>query len=165
VNEFSTGSSSPKPKSKLTGLLPLGFLAVAGLAFWGGIVVQKDFLTKAVTALTASVQSSGTAGAAGGGSGRRFGGRPTLGTVSSLSGSTLVVKTSSADVTVDLTSSTMITNGGSAASVSDIATGDTVAVIGTAASDGTVTATRVLLNPSFGGASSGSSSSSSSNGI
>jgi len=87
------------------------------------------------------------------GVGMRRGGRPTFGSISSLSGNALVI-TDSAGTThnVTLTSTTAYTSGdGSAAAQSDLTTGTSVAAFGTAAADGTVTATRVIINPSAPG--------------
>ena len=86
--------------------------------------------------------------------GGRSGMRPTFGTVSSANGTSLVVKTSGdVTVTVTLSDSTQITDdSGATASASSIKVVDTIAAFGTASSDGSsVTATRVRLNPAFGG--------------
>ena len=88
------------------------------------------------------------------GSSNRLGGfrdgNLTDGSVVSLSGSTLVLSTSSGDVTVDLTSSTPISETGTG-SVSDITVGSCITATGSDAT-GTITANRVTVSPEVNGA-------------
>jgi len=75
----------------------------------------------------------------------------TDGSVVSLSGSSLVLSTSSGDVTVDFTGSTPIsvtTMGGAA----DIAVGSCITATGSADATGTITAARVTVSPAVNGA-------------
>jgi hypothetical protein len=88
------------------------------------------------------------------GSSNRFGefrdGNLTDGSVVSLSGSTLVLNTSGGDVTVDVTSSTPISETGTG-SVSDITVGSCITATGSDAT-GTITANRVTVSPEVNGA-------------
>jgi hypothetical protein len=74
-------------------------------------------------------------------------------TVSSVSGQTITAKRpSGASVTVKVTSSTQYVRAGSTISLSDIKAGDTIHVIGTTNSDGSVTATRIeIVLPHYDG--------------
>jgi hypothetical protein len=87
------------------------------------------------------------------GSSNRFGGvrdgNLTDGSVVSLSGSTLVLSTSSGDVTVELTGSTPISETGTG-SVSDITVGSCLTASGSDAS-GAITANRVTVSPEVNG--------------
>lgn len=111
------------------------------------------------TAGKAQVAGPGISGADGqsgfgGARGSRSGGRPTFGTVSSLSGSTLVVTDSAGTAkNVTLTATTTYTSGdgSTTATQADLTAGTSVAAFGTAATDGTVTATRIIINPSAPG--------------
>ena len=91
-----------------------------------------------------------TSSAAPGGYGRFRDGNLTDGSVASLSGSTLVLSTSSGDVTVDFTSSTPISETGTG-SVSDITVGSCITATGSDAS-GTITASRVTVSAEVNGA-------------
>jgi len=76
-------------------------------------------------------------------------GNLTDGSVVSLSGSTLVLNTSSGDVTVDFSSSTPISQTGTG-SVSDIAVGSCITATGSDAA-GTIVANRVTVSPEVNG--------------
>jgi hypothetical protein len=121
-------------------------LVIATLSFVGGMQVQKSLGTK-----NTGANASGAPGAGGGF--RR--GNGTFGQVSSIDGTTSMVVANSrsgANVTVSFSSSTTVTDGtGAASSIGAIQVGDTVVVTGTKAGDGSVTATSIRLNPSFGG--------------
>jgi uncharacterized protein DUF5666 len=74
-------------------------------------------------------------------------GRGTLGTISSISGNTLTIKDAQGnDVKVQLDSSTTVTKTVSG-SVSDLAQGINVTVIGQRTADGTITATAITIVP------------------
>ena len=139
---------------KLAPLAPIGVLIVLGLTFWGGMLTQKHF---GKTSATASANTNGTSpsgfGSGTGWSGNFAGRRGTIGTVATISGTAMTVTTmSGSTVTVSLANNPTVTDSsGNASTDSAIAVGDTVLVTGATGSDGTVRATRVRLNPSFGG--------------
>ena len=140
-------------------------LTVAVALIMGGI----GFGIGRATAGKASVATSGGSGNSaagggqsgfGGGSGRRSGGRPVFGTVASISGNTLTITGQDGTThAVTLSATTTYTNGdGSSSTQASLTVGSTVAAIGPAASDGSITATRIIANPqSPGGAPPGSS--------
>lgn len=93
----------------------------------------------------ASAQSAG---------GRSFGGGSradrVVGQVTAVSSSSITVQTqSSSSTTLAITSSTAISNNGQTATTSDIQVGATVFI--TENSSNTSQASRILINPSFGG--------------
>lgn len=87
-----------------------------------------------------------------GGTGR-MGQRPVVGVITAVNGSTLTINSSGTSKTVNVSNSTTyVGDGGNTPKV-----GDSIAVFGTANGD-TVTATRISLNPSFGGRGAGNDS-------
>jgi hypothetical protein len=128
----------------------------------GGFAIGHFTAPKAAALATSGSGGSGSSGGFGGGG--RFGGqRPVFGTVASISGDTITVNDtrSGQTETVDVTSSTTYTDGsggGASESLASISDGTTIAATGTTTS-GTMTATRVIVNPSFGGGGGASSSS------
>jgi len=154
-----------KSNKSIIMLVVVGVLVV-GLSFFGGMLTQKALArNSSSTAAAGSGSGYGGAGGAGGGF-RRGGGGGVFGTVQSISGTTMTVSNqrTGSTSTVSLASNPTVTDAGSSSSVSAIQTGDTVIVRGTTASNGTVTAQSVLLNPSFGGAGGGSASGGTSSG-
>lgn len=132
-------------------LLGVAFIAVAVVAFFAGVQTQK---VRSRAAAAGPSQYGQNGGFAGGGAARGgFRRRGTIGTVSSINGNTLVVKTQSGVSTnVSLANNpTIITSTGTTGSASDIHTGDSVVVRGATGSDGTVTAQQVRVNPSMNG--------------
>jgi hypothetical protein len=135
-------------------------VVIAAVGFVAGMQVQKHLSTRT----TASAANGFGGTSAGPGGGFRRGGGGTFGQVTSIDGTTSMVVQDSrtgTSVTVSLTGNPTVTDAGATSSLSSIATGDSVVVMGTKASDGTVTATRILLNPSFGGGGSGTAPSTS----
>jgi hypothetical protein len=113
-------------------------LAVGG--FVAGAQVEKHFghVGTAASAFPTAVPS-GFRGGFGGGSGT--GGGSTVGTVKLVDGTTVYLTTANGDVvTVRTNGSTTVTQPGS---VKDLPVGSTVTVTGPAASDGTITASRI----------------------
>lgn len=119
----------------VTGLVAIG-------SFLGGVQFQKS-----IKPTVSANQNTNLPTIPGGGF--RRGGRPTIGTVTEVGGSSLTIKTATgAAVTVSLTSNTTISDDtGNTITVSGVKVGDSVAVVGAVASDGTITARRVRLNP------------------
>jgi hypothetical protein len=123
-------------------------VAAAG-GFFGGMMYQKN--------QTPAFGASGTSGR--GNYAARFGQngqsaanfRPVRGQVLSMSNNSLTVKLSTGSTEIVVLSGSTAYMQSTAASLSDIKTGDTVNVVGTANSDGSVTAQQVQINPPTGG--------------
>ena len=120
------------------------FLCV--LSFFGGRQYQKHHGGSSNAA--ASSGRGNFPGGGGFGGARRSGG---IGSVTAISSSSITVndQRSGSSKTYSITSSTQITDNGSTVDYTDIKTGDTVLV--SADSSTSTTATRILVNPSFGG--------------
>ncbi len=135
-------------------VIPFGGLALLILSFVGGAYYEKGThkqVTAAAVASTVSQTRTGNRGfgGAGGSFGGQYGGSHIFGQVSSVNGQTFVLQSSSGtSYTVTITSSTVFADGSSA---SQIATGNTVIVSGQVGSSDAVSATRIIINPSFGG--------------
>jgi hypothetical protein len=136
-------------------LVIIVMLVVAGLSFFGGVQYQKGHK---ITTISSSGQPGSTGGFGSGG--RRFNGqRPTLGQVTAVSPSSITVQNQSGtSTTLAITSATTINDNGQTVTTTDISVGETVAVI--ASSSDSTQASRILVNPSFGGGASPPSSSS-----
>jgi flagellar basal body-associated protein FliL len=121
-------------------------IIAAGGGFFSGMMFQKN-----------QTPTFGTAGR--GNFGARFGQnsqnaaafRPVRGQVLSMSETTLTVKMSDGSTKIVVLSSSTAFMQSTKAALTDIKTGDTVNVIGTANSDGSVTATDVQINPPMQG--------------
>ena len=126
-------------------------LILSGLSFYGGIKYQKGHQSKAA-ASTASQGSPFGQGGSGGPGGGFSGQRPTFGSVTAVSSSSITVndQTSGSSKTFSITSATTITDNSQTVTASDISVGATVAVI--ADSSSSTQASRILVNPSAGGA-------------
>jgi hypothetical protein len=161
----STSNSHPSHQSTQTNgaLLAKPFLILVllviftGAGFYGGVSYEKNHAPKSSSASTAAYNSYS------GGYGGRFGGqRPTFGSVTAISPSSISVqdsRTGGSTVTLSITSSTAITDNGQTVTTSDIQTGDIVAVI--ASSSTSTQASRILVNPSYGSGNSSAPSSTS----
>ena len=153
--EQSTSNSHHGPQIKGISLakpfLVLVLLVIfAGAGFYGGVSYEKSNDTKSPSASNAAYSSySGS----GGGYGGRFSGgqRPTVGSVTAISPSSISIQDSrtGSTVTLSITSSTTITDSGQTVTTSDIQAGDTVVVV--ASSSNSTQASRILVNPSYGG--------------
>ena len=121
-------------------------VAAAG-GFFGGMMYQKN-------------QASTLAGAGRGNYAARFGQsgqhaaslRPVRGQVLSMDNNSLTVKLSNGSTEIVVLSSSTAFMQSTTAALGDVKTGDTVNVVGTANSDGSVTAQQVQINPPAGGA-------------
>jgi Cu/Ag efflux protein CusF len=135
--------------NKNTMLIIAVILIVVALigGFFGGMMYQKN-------------QVSTLAGAVRGNYAARFGQagqnaaafRPVRGQVLSMSANSLTVKMSDGSTKIVVLSSTTAFMQSAQAVLSDVKTGDTVNVVGTQNSDGSVTAQQVQINPPAGGA-------------
>jgi hypothetical protein len=145
----STVSSQPNNTVYKIVIAVIVALIVAGISFYSGISYQKAHSKTTTAAVTTGTGGYGGAGGAGGGG--RFSGSHSIGTVSAISATSITVTPTSGAtaVTYTINSSTAITDSGQTVSYSDIQTGDTVLV--TASSSTSTVATRILVNPSFGG--------------
>jgi len=142
-------------------LILVGLLVIAGLSFYSGVSYEKSHDRHITTASTAATNSPFAGGFSGG---NRFGsGNRVFGQVTVISPTSISVQNTSSNTTTTLTitSSTEINDGGQAVSYSDIQVGNTVFV--SEDSSNTSDASRIVVNPSFGGANGGGSSSGSSN--
>jgi len=142
-------SSAPSTKTLVMALVAVLLL---GGGFAAGMQYQKSKVPKVVPT-TATAPS--TTGRKGGRRGGLRGARPVIGQVTAVSATSITVQaTSGTSTTFAITSTTAVSNNGQASAVGDIAVGDSVAVV--ASTTNTTQATRILLNPSFGGGSQGS---------
>lgn len=141
-------SGPKKDGSKIVAAIAVAII-LCGLSFLGGVQYQKGHAHR---------QMAGTQAGAGfrGRGGFRTGQRPVIGTVTAVSSDSLTINNNRTgnSQTFKISSTTTINNNGSTSSVSDIKNGDTV-FVQTSSSD-TSTATRIILNPSFGGQPAGS---------
>lgn len=124
-------------------------ILVGAAAFFGGMRYQKS--------QTRSQFASQFGGASGGRFGnRQFGqrnganGGAVVGQILSTDANSMTVKLQNGSSKIVLLSNSTSINKQATGSVSDLKTGDRVAVFGTANSDGSVTAQSVQLNPTFG---------------
>jgi hypothetical protein len=136
--------AKPAANNKTIVVIALVIIALAG-GFVGGMQYQKG---KGGTAALAATSQPGAMGQMGQGGFSRGG---TLGAVTAVSSSSISVKSerTSETKTYSITSSTVISDNGSATTYNDIAVGDTVLVM--AGSSTSTTATTIRINPAMGG--------------
>jgi len=126
----------PRKKPGLTAVL--GSIVAAGALFAGGLLVGHATGTSATT--SQAVGAFGAPGDRANGESGFGGGGFTSGEITAIDGSTVTIKASDGStVTVSTTDGTTVTTT-TDASVSDLGVGDTVTVIGSTDSSGTVTA-------------------------
>ena len=137
-----------KPKRPGRWVTPaLALVAAIGVGIFGGVLIGQHTGTSSSSQATGfrgglggATGAAGAGGAAGGGA---AGGGVTSGTVVSVKGDTVVLKTASgSDVTVTTSSTTSVTKSATS-SVSALKAGETVTAIGQTDSSGNVTATTV----------------------
>lgn len=131
-------------------------VVIAAGCFYGGMKVGQNnpTMASALAALTKLRAAGGTAGAGGfggfagrTGAGGTTGGGATAGQIVSENGQTITLQLrsgSSENVFVSTTTAVMKTTSGS---LSDLAVGDNVTVIGTTNTDGSITAESIQLRP------------------
>ena len=137
-------------------IVPLVLIAV----FLAGVEYQKHHMTTTVSNANAAAGNNAF-GAGGGRRGLRGanGQVPVIGNVTAVTSSSLSIQTrQGATDTVNVSISTQIFNGQSTAQLSDIQTGDRVLILGTTGTNNTITATRINVNPTFGGSAGASTS-------
>lgn len=137
--------SSQKHKVSIPLIWIIVVVIVGVLCFFGGVSYGKDHAKKSTTAM--SMRGMGPNGR--GFSDRRDMG--TIGTVTAVSSTSITVEgqQSGTTSTYNITSATTITDNGQTITYSDIQTGDTVMI--TKTSQSSSDASKILVNPSFGG--------------
>jgi len=127
-------------------LMVIAAIVIAALGFIGGVQYQKGHQK---TSTSSAASQNGQPGFGTGG--RGFGGqRPTFGQVTAISASSITVQAQDGtSTTLAITSATAISDSGQTVTASDISVGETVAVV--ANSTDKTQASRILVNPSFGG--------------
>jgi flagellar basal body-associated protein FliL len=121
----------------------LVIVATAG-GFFGGMMFQKN-QTPSLGGAVGRGNFVGRFGAQGGQSAAAF--RPVRGQVLDMSNNSLTVKMSDGSTKIVVLSESTAFMQSTKAALSDVKTGDTVNVVGTANSDGSVTATDIQINP------------------
>jgi hypothetical protein len=147
-------------KNKQTLILVISILVGLGVGFGGGYFVRGLAASKARSGFAATgvngvpsgfqrYTGSGTraAGQGAAGSARMAGGGAVNGTILSTDAKSLTVKMADGSTKIVLLSGSTAYSNTQAAAQGDLKTGSTVAVFGTANSDGSVTATTVQINP------------------
>jgi len=140
----STHISKSRKSNPAKPLLAIGALVVIAIgSFYGGIDYQKHHQSGS----SPTTAALGSGGFRGGGLSRDR----VIGSVTTISPTSITVQNArtGSSSTLTITSSTTITDSGSAATVSDIQTGDTVFI--TENSSNTSDAASIAVNPSFGG--------------
>ena len=152
---FPPSTSARTTKYKPIVGLVIVFVVVGVLGFLLGVNYEKSHKNSA-SAINTSLNSSGRGY---GGYGSRYGNgqRPVIGQVTAISSTSISVDNSRSGTTssYSISASTTITDDGQTVSASDIQTGDTVLII--VSGSGSSQASRILVNPSYGGNFSGSS--------
>lgn len=120
-------------------------IITAGLGFYGGVQYQK---TKKITptGMRAGLPNgSGMPTTGKTGTTRTGGNQPVSGEITSVDGGTITVKTQDGGSKIVVLSGSTKINLATEGSTSDLKKGDTVMVIGTTGTDGTITATTVSI--------------------
>jgi hypothetical protein len=117
-------------------------VAAAG-GFFGGMMFQKN----QAPSLSGATGRGNFAGRFGGQAGQNAAFRPVRGQVLDMSANSLTVKMSDGSTKIVVLSSSTAFMQSTKAALTDVKTGDTVNVVGTANSDGSVTAQDIQINP------------------
>jgi len=146
-----------KPKDQTVQFLIVVLVSAVifgGLGYWAGKAAHNN----AAVGPSSGTNQFGAGGPGGQGGFRRSGG---IGSVTAVSDTSITINNTrtNAATTYTVDSSTSITNNGAAATIADIKVGDNVLV--STASSTSLAATRILINPSFGGGAQNSGTSSS----
>ena len=140
----------PSPRPERTKLLAVAGAVVIAVLAIGGIALARSNASSSTTSGTAPGGPGGQGGQAGPG-GPPGGQRPTArGMVTGVDATTITITDDSGQtITIttsgDTTFETFGTSGPQSASRSDVTVGQQIGVLGTTASDGTVSATRVMV--------------------
>lgn len=158
TNETSTSAQPPKKSGKRWITPVLALVAAAAIGLFGGVLIGHNTASAATGHGFASGGFGGGGGAAGGGGAGSggaggFAGRGgfTSGTIASIDGSTITLTLADGSTEKVTTTSTTTVSKTEKTTLSGLATGDKVTVIGPKGSDGSVTATAVSEGGALGG--------------
>lgn len=156
TNETSTSAQPPKKSGKRWITPVLALVAAAAIGLFGGVLIGHNTASAATGGgfNSAGFRSGAGAAAGGGGAGGGgFAGRAnfTSGTIASIDGSTITLTLADGSTEKVTTSSTTTVSKTEKTTLSGLATGDKVTVIGPKGSDGSVTATAVSEGGGLGG--------------
>lgn len=150
-NPSSTAAKAGSKSSPLTIVLIILILVAGGGGWYGGMQYQKSKGPTLPNGASAS-QFRQRFGNINGNFRNQFAnGGAVRGEVTAIQGGTLTVKLTDGSSKLVILGSSAAINKTATAAVSDITVGTTIQAIGTANSDGSVTATTVDLNPASGG--------------
>ena len=143
-----TPASSAK-SSPVTIILTVLIIVAGAGGFFGGRQYEKSKLPAPFRNANFNARNVNGSIFGGRGFGGQFGagGSATRGDVTSVSGNTVTVKLANGGSRIVILSSSTQVEKSATASVSDVTVGTTINAIGTANSDGSLTATTVQLNP------------------
>lgn len=134
--------------NKNIALVGLGFVAIAGLSFFGGLKYQQNKQYVSIS------PSSGTNGQfAGRGqtnsrqTGNRMGFRPNSGEIISADANSITIKLQDGSSKIILLTSKTIINKATTATISELVAGERVTIIGQDNSDGSINAQNIQVNP------------------
>jgi len=145
---MSKGGENMKNKNMMILVAVVLIIVAAAGGFFGGMMYQKNQIPS-LGAAAGRGSYAGRFGAQGGQSAAAF--RPVRGQVLDMSANSLTVKMSDGSTKIVVLSASTAFMQSTKAALSDIKTGNTVNVVGTANSDGSVTAQQVQINPPQGG--------------
>lgn len=142
-------------KKSMNVILAIVLIVVAaGGAFYGGMRYQKSKTPTRPAGLAGF--NFGGAGGTNGTGGRFFrtgggtAGGVVRGTISAVNGTSVTVQETNGSSKIVILGTNVAISKSESASTSDVATGQTVMVVGTTNSDGSITATDIQLNPTTG---------------
>jgi len=152
-------ANQPMKKSTLVAIVFVVLIVAGGGGFFGGMQYEKKKLQDNPAEIFGAIRGNNTNGSVrqfgnpnGGSTNRAFPGgmgRGVSGTIESISGTTMTVKSvDGSSKIVILPSSASITKSATG-SAADLVTGETVMVTGTTNDDGSVTAVNIQLNPTM----------------
>lgn len=145
---MSKGGENMKNTNSIIIIAVILVIVAAGGGFFAGLMYQKN----QTPSLGMMGQNSARQGGAfAGRSNQNAAFRPVRGQVLSTSANSLTVKMSDGSTKIVVLSSSTVFAQSAKAALADVKTGDTVNVVGTANSDGSVTAQDVQINPPMQG--------------
>jgi flagellar basal body-associated protein FliL len=142
---MSKGGENMKNKNTMIIVAVVLVIVAAAGGFFGGMIYQKNQAPALGAAGRGSLTARFGQGGQGGQAAAAF--RPVRGQVLSTSSNSLTVKMSDGSTKIVVLSTSTAFMQSTKAASSDVKTGDTVNVVGTANSDGSVTAQDIQINP------------------